>query len=404
MYDESYFTGRTNRHRMTSVVGPLVYATRMGGWAFAPNETYTDSHPSFSEEKVFYDVKSRYKDNPWPFHMAYREVVRYRHIPADFNHQCSHYSNFHPSGSAFLGSLFFPNDIDPVVGSIRVMPELSTSQKQRLNDRIEDKLPNLKPEVDMVVFLSELPELLTTLSFLKETGAKFFASGFLTWSFGVKPFVQDVISTHKLLSGFREKLAALRKGVGKVHDFSTSFTEEEPVNYTTIKSRGWSSSCPVQCLVLKRLIRSERKISATVKYRYTLPFTTMGLEESILTALKGLGLHPTIDTLWEKIPFSFVVDWVFNTERILKNFRSSILDWEPATEIIDFCISDTITDLDQFIVEFDGSPAPTFEVRRRRFARYVRDDACNMLSWWLKLPSFMQLALGAALTITRRRK
>jgi hypothetical protein len=112
---------------------------------------------------------------------------------------------------------------------------------------------------------------------------------------------------------------------------------------------------------------SDLKFRATMDFTYHIP--DLGKFTKILGAMDKLGINPDLSDLWEVIPFSFVVDWIFDIGSFLEEKAQA--DNLPIELVIhDYCysykykFSDTRTysyvskaetfDMDQFVTQALG--------------------------------------------------
>jgi hypothetical protein len=96
------------------------------------------------------------------------------------------------------------------------------------------------------------------------------------------------------------------------------------------------------------------------------------------------------------IPFSFVVDWVLNTDKWFEALHLDELgSWDVRVDIIDTCVTYKVKRDTSFRNNRLGPR--NWDRNERLFYRWVGEDAWNALDWDLKIPSFMQFLLGASL-------
>lgn len=151
----------------------------------------------------------------------------------------------------------------------------------------------------------------------------------LNYNFGLRPFIADVISVAKAMLSFRERLAALKAGAGKLQ--VRHYSEKE--KYVTA-SRDWqpnSNSEAVENVSIPTLKRT-----ASMTYTYQMPdIDRANLELYAILDSVGLNLDPAI--IWEALPYSFVVDWFINAGDFLHQYRRK---WVPISIYIkDFGVS-----------------------------------------------------------------
>lgn len=129
------------------------------------------------------------------------------------------------------------------------------------------------------------------------TGAKAFADAWLEYRYGWKPLVMDCDTAIKEAQKLRkrhEKVRLVARAGGSLsHKESVPFSMTGLGDWTTLSSYG-TTSCSGEC-----------SVNAGVLYEVTTPRSTA---ERVVTSL-GLLPSDVPSTLWEIVPFSFVVDW-----------------------------------------------------------------------------------------------
>lgn len=78
------------------------------------------------------------------------------------------------------------------------------------------------------------------------------------------------------------------------------------------------------------------RYTATMNYRYNVPLAHNVLD-TISAAMDRFGMNPSISDIWELIPFSFVVDWVFDVGHWLDQF--DLTNLQQTVEVAQFCDS-----------------------------------------------------------------
>jgi hypothetical protein len=282
----------------------------------------------------------------------------------------------------------------------------------RLGGRVDSRLPSLKPDIDLFVFIAELKDIkeLANLITLKGKGILGKAANAdLAIHFGLLPLLGELKGLCGQVLSVFERIKALEKGAGKVHDFSTNLTRSSSSGDWELREVlwdrnlcGYSDPCPPNNLYPGYYIRwtEETRFSATVKYRYEFPPKLFGDEIAQFT--RALGVFPDHTSLWELIPFSFVVDWFLNTGRLFDGLMLDETGYDVKTEIIDVCVVKHCTEYLQscFVRPCLGMalPGPCASHRSIVTDRWVGNEALDLIAGpWLKLPGFTQLHLGAAL-------
>lgn len=184
-----------------------------------------------------------------------------------------------------------------------------------------------RPRVDIVQFIAELKDvpkmifqigdLLSRMAKAQKLGNRFkptakdFADGYLGWTFGWDPLLSDLrklFDFEKMVDDRLKELEQLRNGrlSRTVKVFSTSFEEEWAYGYVgslyQAQARG----------TLRSLITADKWVS--VRYRPTDPsILPMGADLRNLARSLVFGHNLDPSTVWELMPWSWLIDWFSTT-------------------------------------------------------------------------------------------
>lgn len=251
------------------------------------------------------------------------------------------------------------------------------------------------------------PQALWTLS-------RLVAGGYLEYSFNLRPLVSDIRGIYAALTqvGRRINDFITRAGRVQVKHFSFNWYEfpsarsdpygpiliDEPMQFPP--GMQWSG---------ERIVQSDAStFHAELEYNYN--YTQLQLELAQVHGLcdaLGVNLNPSI--IWNAIPFSFVIDWVFGVSRFLEQFQTKQL--EPQINIRrglwSIKRSRRISCMRGISWRADVGATPTFRLRMPT----VYESAYRR-NVWLPTPSSIQssgvnsreFTLGAALVIANVRR
>lgn len=201
--------------------------------------------------------------------------------------------------------------------------------------RAFDKLwPDVDAEVNLVNFLLELRDFKRTFTSLRDTIAFIFSGRFATalaeanlnWSFGVSPFMGDIQKLVSSYSDFRKKVNELNQASGstKTHHYS------EEVSYAALTVTNLTSATSKYQTRYEPFVK---KWTCTIKYTMKL---RIPYPPTFQNYAKSLGFKFSLETIWNAIPFSFVLDWVVKIGDWLSRFDEKV----PADiTILDCCVS-----------------------------------------------------------------
>lgn len=181
----------------------------------------------------------------------------------------------------------------------------SSGTRGELADKAFDAFFTQVPqEVDIANFLIDFREIGSLIPSIQRNIAATIGGGFLTYSFGWKPLIGDLQKLGSVLETTRKRLAWLRSTYGKPvrlgfsSDFVVSTLNPIPVGSTTLT-----------------IEKVEGRFTAGATLRHQLQRLD-GLEGELRGLSAALGLNSPGKILWERIPFSFIVDWVSRVGRL----------------------------------------------------------------------------------------
>ena len=152
------------------------------------------------------------------------------------------------------------------------------------------------------------------------------------------------IANSELLTAGRDlsKLIASLYGYITTFEFSTKvISVREIVNlnfasvpfYTGCSHGSYAATCPKDREGLFSQTEDVRvQITATTKRRST--FDGSRLEKLIVILMRQFAVTPTLDVLWELTPLSWLVDYIFNTQRLISKFNGLSESYAGITPII----------------------------------------------------------------------
>lgn len=240
----------------------------------------------------------------------------------------------------------------------------------------------------------------------------------LELNFALRPLVRDLLGILEAIVRFRARLEELIRGEKYLHKAYGSFSEGrlapddeilvcEPcsigtclVNNQVCRYPGDDSKyATCRGKKLRKVYTTSRKTrnTITVLYSYEVPSYMKGLEGSIRSLLSTLGIAPGLGTVWELIPFSFVVDWVFPIQGALDRF---LLDPSPIKTLVhDVCFSKKEKYEYNLVGRSDCPRNAEQTLNHTIVDKYLRTVGAEHFTRmpFFKWPNWMQLSLGTAL-------
>lgn len=167
---------------------------------------------------------------------------------------------------------------------------------------------------DMRAYRGAFSHLLTLRQLMKNV-----SDGFLINEFGIKPLISEFTGLLSKVASVLRKLLFLRRTQGSV--FTARYAESIPLSGET---RDLGLADDVGMADSKIWLRD---CSGSVSYNCSARVKNelIGLDgffADVKTALAALGSRTISSFLWDLVPFSFVVDWVFNVSGLLDRYAS----------------------------------------------------------------------------------
>jgi hypothetical protein len=205
---------------------------------------------------------------------------------------------------------------------------------------LQTMLPAIKPELSIVNSLIELKDfksLPRTIVGMKNwllKGPKTLrqhlrstADGFLQGNFNVLPLLSDITGIHRAIANTKKQvneLVARQNKLQKRH-FTANLDEfvDSKVTGSPHAIQKPHISFPTlsgQAVDTRTVTYADRTFHAEIMYSYWIP--KYQLEHAQLNGMLdalGVNLNPSI--IWNAIPWSFAVDWVFGVSRWLDQFK-----------------------------------------------------------------------------------
>jgi hypothetical protein len=317
---------------------------------------------------------------------------------------------------------------------------------------LADKLkPQLEPKLDLLVFLAELRDIVTSARWLASKFASVIGNGtqsaaklallngvrwrpfsemrgkaslarivadeqlysvsadWISLNFGVLPLFRDVIAIIQAALGLRKQIDDLQKGADKWQKAYASVELHSDPDESFLVKAG-CTYCGTKCAFLSTPA-GERGTQLRVQYpggittrwnvaslyKYSLPDDVTKLSGDIAAFVQGMGIRPSLATAWELIPFSFVVDWFLPLQPLLQRVAAD--PFPVKTTVMDICASKRTTSyplVSTRMVCPHSSEVTLYHAKAETYQRVVGSEVFNWIPSF-RWPSWFQLSLGAAL-------
>lgn len=229
--------------------------------------------------------------------------------------------------------------------ALPVEPFYSTGDLVILGTEGWAKYRPLRPNMDLNQFIGELrdfPRLLRSAQqglsalFKQVRSARDFrksvADGYLTWEFGLKPIISDLLAMKEAYEFTQKRIKFIRDNNGKVHkrggplrDFEDSETET-----------GTKLIAPMPAMVLgcyanyintrTETYSAERKVWFEGAFGFSVPIQDSPRWEQKMFLEQGLGLnlstYSILQTLYQLTPWTWLADWFTSMGDIIDNWAA----------------------------------------------------------------------------------
>lgn len=205
------------------------------------------------------------------------------------------------------------------------------TDNQALSEALARTNPN-RSVIDLPIFLFELREIPQLLRHFSELGFKKFkdrplreiGSNYLTWEYGIKPFTADLVRMMDFTNHTEKRLRELRNlqsGKGGLGRKWTVWRDKAPfAPWTTFASALYSEGNMVSAIW-----HTEREKWVSTRWVPTTDLSTMTDDELRARANRIVfGLDLSFATLWEAMPWSWLIDWFSNVGDIMSQTRNTI--------------------------------------------------------------------------------
>jgi hypothetical protein len=156
-------------------------------------------------------------------------------------------------------------------------------------------------------------------------------------SFGIVPFVADIVQTYTSLTELEYKIKILRRYAGRKQkrhfkrafsdlpeSITSGFPLEDGWQWLPTVDVAWPSPYntefrPPLTYYQKWVWIQPPIYHAQIEYIYSIPAMTEA-EASVLAHLDALGLKLDPSIIWNAIPYTFLIDWIADVSGFLKTF------------------------------------------------------------------------------------
>lgn len=150
------------------------------------------------------------------------------------------------------------------------------------------------------------------------------SSGVLIYNYGIKPLFQDIAALSRVYSHSSRQLERLVAGQKTVH--KSNFRRKLNVSDSSIKDGvAWAGGGQGEYRATRDYVSTTAMYHAMMQYSYHIPHLSPGVLKTF-AFLDAIGVNANPEIIWDGIPYSFVVDWVFGVSDFLKAYGSRNID------------------------------------------------------------------------------
>jgi hypothetical protein len=224
--------------------------------------------------------------------------------------------------------------------------------------------------------------------------SKDISDGHLNIAFGWLPLYRDILAAHKAIKNLASDLEALKAGSGKFHKRYHKTSLPAVVSSIEVNTPGDG----ITDYLKLNLEQTETLVTCTCYYRYNISKLDALLETTYALADR-FGAGAFASTIWNAIPFSFVVDWFLDVGNWLQQFDGSLLPIKVTLHdfTVSVKLSGRLTVVNHFHSDYGVSPAPLGHVDMRYYERYVQHPYVSSLPLSIDALNAREFLLGASL-------
>ena len=229
----------------------------------------------------------------------------------------------------------------------------------------------------------------------KEVLASDVAGGYLAYSFGWAPLVNDLLGLFSLSKAVEDRKAYFRRLESGTHvrrSLGTRPVRVEPLSPNTLL-KGY---LPGNALQQSPVLEETQKIWYTLNAKLKTPGHMSARELHTLSARQIHGLRINPADLWDAVPWSWLIDYFANVGDLLEASKAVVnLD---ITRINIMCLSKIIVRYESSFVASGLEVQPGFVYRTRK-ARYPFSNAIPIPSPTPLFTTHMGAILGSLATV-----
>lgn len=180
----------------------------------------------------------------------------------------------------------------------------------------------------------------------------------LTWEFGLRPLIDDIVTIHNSVKRVKQDLQRLVSNQNRI--LRSHWSTIVPVgSLAPVTVKTWNTGNPPylsdesgKAIASAYVLQS--KYTASLKYSYTIrPSAVANLQLTAFLDAYGIGGMGDPQMLWNALPFSFVVDYFAHVGNFLHQFSDRGI--QPSVNILDASHSYSLKYTRQLDIQVSGA-------------------------------------------------
>jgi hypothetical protein len=211
--------------------------------------------------------------------------------------------------------------VSQALAALPPSPVGTADYKSRVYNMFKDMTADVPITVSLPNFLFELREVKDLIP--KWEGIlKSISGGYLNWQFGWKPMIADIKKLLSSVKDARKRIAELKKLNHKSTTLHRSYEIDMSNDVLQPAKRGQNCTMNVSSLYsnpFTRVSACKCKVTVTVEVYYDL--SDLDRQDAFLqTMLTQLGFMNSPKVIWNAIPFSWLLEYFVNLDRVFDSF------------------------------------------------------------------------------------
>lgn len=232
----------------------------------------------------------------------------------------------------------------------------------------------------------------------------------LFWQFALMPTIKDVKDILDRVNNLEKRIQQLIREANKVQTrhYTCPITDRIVLPADIVRANvAYSADQPGWGMREETRWFTEPRYHASMRFNYDCT-SIQGLLGTLRAKLNAFGVDRLISSLWEAIPYSFVVDWFVNVGKMLESLESTLVSDLFPIRILDFCHSVKYKYTTRLIHNQGQLGTPHLRISdillyEKSVTRYIRrrEAPCLYARLNVRKPSLNQTLLGGSLILAR---